>query len=52
VITTRRSSGRQAVTLRRDIARHARAVLLAEEGIPMIGIGRIIELEGQLAGER
>ena len=52
LITPQRSTGRQRRYSRDDIARLARAVLLAEEGIPMIGIRRIIELEDQLAGER
>ena len=52
LITPQRSTGRQRRYSRDDIARLARAVLLAEEGIPMIGIRRIIELEDQLAGKR
>ena len=52
LITPQRSTGRQRRYSRDDIARLARAVLLAGEGIPMIGIRRIIELEDKLAGKR
>lgn len=50
-VTPHRSSGHQRRYSRDDIARLARAVLLAEQGIPMIGIRRIIELEDRLDGE-
>ena len=52
LVTPDRSGGHQRRYSRDDISRLARAVLLAEEGIPMIGIRRIIELEDRLKGER
>lgn len=51
LITPERSAGRQRRYSRNDIARLARVVVLANEGIPLVGIRRIIELEDRLEPE-
>ena len=52
VVSPGRSEGGQRRYSRRDIARLARILRLAAEGIPIPGIKRILDLEDQLAEVR
>ena len=52
LVTPERSSGRQRRYSRLDVSRLARAGLLAEDGVALVGIRRIMALEDRLTRAR